>query len=178
LRSEVKSVGTTAAEQRAAFAKMSAAQAATEAGNQFAGRYDGQLEPSDVVAIAQAAGASGLAGRLATDERGRPLEGPALASAYVQALETTLWTTPAFRSKVLTETTPTTVPAVDEASSKDRKRKLSAVSSAASPVTAEPTPRRSPLETRPDGRLTPQSRMNAVKEIVTQLNRSQNEGTS
>ena len=58
---------------------------------------------------------------------------------------------------------------------KERKRKLTALSSAASPTSAPAAPK-SPLETRHEGRLTPQSRMSVVKDMASQLNRSQNEG--
>jgi hypothetical protein len=157
--------------QNETFAQREAASAAQGAGAQLLAAYP-NLSGDDIVTIAQKAGASGLAGRLATDA-------PDLQGAYYQALESTLWTTPDLRSKVLdpaaqapVEPTPAET---DKAEAPQRKRKLTALSSSASPVSAPPTPK-SPLETRTDGRLTPDSRQRAVRELATQLNRANNEG--
>ena len=144
--------------------------AADQAGSEFAARYAGRLDGDDVVRIAQAAGNSGLAARLAAGNDD-------LKGAYLQALESTLWTTETLRAKVMEPATPTepTVAEKDKAVSAPRKRKLTALSSSASPVSAPATPK-STLETRTDGRLTPQSRFSLVQEMATKLNRSNNEG--
>jgi hypothetical protein len=155
--------------QQEAFAKQAAVTAADAAGIAFAQRYP-QLEASDIVAIAQEAGQSGLAAKLVTGTED-------LRAGYLQALESTLWTSERWRANVLSVPAPTESTVADEhkEESKPRKRKLTALSSAASPVSAPATPK-SPLETRVDGRLTPQSRMDVVREMATKLNRSQNEG--
>ena len=156
--------------QQEAFAKQAAVSAADAAGIAFAERYP-MLESSDIVAIAQQAGQSGLAAKLVAGNSD-------LKDGYLQALESTLWTNEAFRPKVLGEAAIIKEPTVaDEhkAESKPRKRKLTALSSAASPVSAPTTPK-SALETRHDGRLTPQSRLSVVQEMATKLNRSANEG--
>lgn len=151
--------------QQETFAKQQANTAAQQAGATFAARYQGRLDEADVVAIAKQAGESGLAGVLAGTPEGRS----DLASAYDRALETTLWSNEVYRAKVL-ELTPTG-PAPKTPETKSRQRKLTALSSAASPVSG-PSPKRSPLESRSDGRLTPQSRMGLVKELASNLNRS------
>ena len=156
--------------QHEAFVKQSAVAAADAAGDEFAARYS-QLEPSDVAAIAKTAAESGLVAKLTTGVNPENLK-----PAFAQALESALWTNEAYRAKVIGTTTQT--PAVAPAAtseSKARKRKLTAVSSAASPTSA-PASKRSPLESRVDGRLTPQSRLSVVREMASQLNRSQNEG--
>ncbi len=144
--------------------------AAEQAGGEFAARYAGRLDGDDVVRIAQAAGTSGLAARLAAGNDD-------LKGAYLQALESTLWTTQSLRSKVMEPAAPAEPSAADKdkAQAPQRKRKLTALSSSASPVSAPATPK-SPLETRTDGRLTPQSRFSVVQEMATKLNRANNEG--
>lgn len=156
--------------QSEALARKEATDAASAAGAEFAARYDGRLDGDDVVRIAQAAGNSGLAARLAAGNEN-------LKDAYLQALESTLWTTESLRAKVLEPTAPKEPSVAEEhkAESKPRKRKLTALSSSASPVSA-PAPGKSPLETRTDGRLTPQSRFGLVQEMATKLNRANNEG--
>lgn len=153
-----------ARQQQETFAKQQAATAAQQAGAAFAARYVGKLEQADVLAIAQQAGSSGIAGVLASTEEGKR----DLIGAYDRALETTLWGNEAFRQKVIGET-PVIAPG-EQPEAKDRKRKLTALSSAASPVSG-PAPKRSPLESRDDGRLTPQSRMGLVQEMATKLAR-------
>ena len=156
--------------QSEALARKDASDAASAAGAEFAARYDGRLDGDDVVRIAQAAGNSGLAARLAAGNEN-------LKDAYLQALESTLWTTESLRAKMLEPAAPKEPSVADEhkAESKPRKRKLTALSSSASPVSA-PAPGKSPLETRTDGRLTPQSRFGLVQEMATKLNRANNEG--
>jgi hypothetical protein len=157
-------------DQAEATERQRAVAAADQAGSEFAQKYAGRLDGDDVVRIAQAAGNSGLAARLATGTDD-------LKGAYLQALESTLWTTETLRNKVMEPAAPAelTVAQKDKEQSAPRKRKLTALSSSASPVSAPATPK-SPLETRTDGRLTPQSRMSVVQEMATRLNRANNEG--
>ena len=144
-------------------------EAAMAAGNAFAARYEGKLTIDDVLSIAQIAGAQGgIAGRLASQAKS-PEE---ITAAYDEALEHVLWKTPEFRAKadgpiVGVPDVPTAKEA-DRAAAPDRKRKLTALSGAASPVAGAPASR-SPLETRADGRLTGQSRMDLVKSLASQL---------
>jgi hypothetical protein len=155
--------------QHEAFVKQSAVAAADAAGDEFAARYS-QLEPSDVAAIAKTAADSGLVAKLTSGVNPENLK-----PAFAQALESALWTNEAYRAKVIgTTQTPPVAPAATS-ESKARKRKLTAVSSAASPTSA-PASKRSPLESRVDGRLTPQSRLSVVREMASKLNRDQNEG--
>jgi hypothetical protein len=145
--------------------------AAQTAGANFAARYTGKLTQDDVLAIAQLAG-QGIAGRLAAQAT-TPEE---ITAAYDEALEHVLWRTEDFRTKVtgpvVTEPTPKQK---DAAAAPERKRKLTALSGAASPA-AGVSPTRSPLQTREDGRLTGQSRMDLVKSLAAQL-RGGSEGT-
>src|ERR1700676_5111362 len=146
-------------------------QAAQTAGANSAARYTGKLDQNDVLAIAQVAG-QGIAGRLAAQAT-TPEE---ITAAYDEALEHVLWRTEDFRTKVLgpvvLEPTPK---AEDAAAAPDRKRKLPPLSGAASPVAGAPAAR-PPLESREDGRLTGQSRMDLVKSLAAQL-RGGSEGT-
>ena len=144
-------------------------QAAQTAGAQFATRYQGKLEQSDILEIAQRAGISGVAAAFAGTEAGKkdPIH------AFDQALEHVLWTNETFRTKVIGEE-PVTPPG-ETPEAKERKRKLSAVSSAASPVSG-PGPKRSPAETGPDGRLTEGSRSALVRELASNIAR-RSEGT-
>lgn len=155
--------------QSETMARQNAAAAADTAGKEFAAKYP-QLDNTEVIAIAQIAGGSGLAAKLADGADD-------LKGAYVQALESTLWTNESFRAKVMIPPEPSepSVAETDAAESKPRKRKLTALSSAASPSSAPATPR-SPLETRADGKLTPQSRLSVVGELASKLSRDRNEG--
>lgn len=150
-------------EQREAFAKQQANTAAMTAGNAFAQRYEGKLTKDDVLAIAKHAGASGLAGALMAQNSADPV------SAFNQALEATLWGNEAWREKVVGEEVPVKQPG-DTTESKDRKRKLTAVGSAASPVSG-PSPKRSPVETGADGRIAEKSRQELVKELANGMAR-------
>jgi hypothetical protein len=151
--------------QSETFAKQAAAQAAQQAGAAFAARYVGKLEEADVLAIAREAGASGIAGVLAATEEGQR----DLAGAYQKALEVTMWQNEAYRSKVVGEA-PVEQPG-DAPAAKERKRKLTALSSAASPVSG-PADKRSPLQSRDDGRLTPQSRSQLIQEAANGIARA------
>ncbi len=154
--------------QQEAFAKQQAATAAERAGANFEARYEGKLTHDDVLAVARTAGATGMAARFAAGSDD-------LANSFEQALEHVLWTTPEFRAKAIGSTQAAPVAPADQPESRSRKRKLTAVSSSASPVSG-PAPAKTPLESRVDGRLTPGSRLSVVKEMASQLQR-QNEGT-
>jgi hypothetical protein len=146
-------------------------EAAISAGNAFKARYEGKLTDADVLAIAQVAGSpGGLAGRLAAAAKS-PED---ITAAYDQALELTMWSRPEFRSKVDAVPTPTQAQ-IDAEAAPARKRKLTALSGAATPSGAPPT--RSPLQSREDGRLTGQSRMDLVRQLASQLRGGGGEGT-
>jgi hypothetical protein len=155
--------------QQETFAKQQANTAAERAGAAFSARYDGKLTHEDVMAIARHAGQTGVAARFANGSDN-------LTQSFDQALEHVLWTNESFRQKVLgTEVTPV-VPS-EQPEAKDRKRKLTALSSSASPVSG-PAPAREKLESDPvRGRLTPQSRLKAVQELATGIARQRSEGT-
>lgn len=139
---------------------------AEAAGRAFAAKYVGKLDATDVVEIAKYAGQSGIAGALAASEAFRGNR----QAAYEKALEDTLWTNETFRQKVM-EAPAVSVPG-PSADAEDRKRKLTAISSGANPVSGAPV-QRAALETREDGRLTPQSRNQAVRELAGGLLRAQ-----
>ena len=135
----------------------------------FAGKYVGKLSPEDIQTISQQAGQSGMSGALVASAayRGNP------QAAFEKALEDTLWTNETFRSRIIDAPTPTA--AGDTAESVARKAALNALSSAASPIAAQPA-KREPLESREDGRLTPQSRQRLIQDLATNLARSRNMG--
>jgi hypothetical protein len=164
-QSQLREITSATRLQAETFAKQAAAQAAQQAGANFAARYVGKLEQADVLAIAKAAGASGIAGVLASTPEGKA----DLAGAYDKALEITLWQNEIYRSKVVGET-PVEQPG-DKPEAKERKRKLTALSSAASPVSG-PADKRSPLQSRDDGRLTPQSRSQLIQEAANGIARA------
>lgn len=120
------------------------------------------LEDADITAIVRQSADTGLAGAFATSNE---FAGN-LSGAYEKALETTLWSNESFRSKVVGEMTPVVVPIDPDA--EKRKRVLNSLSSAASPVASAPVVPK-PLETREDGRLTPESRQRAIQSVMTQI---------
>lgn len=162
LRAQIAELSAATRVQQETFAKQQAATAAQQAGRTFAQRYVGKLEEQDVLQIARQAGESGIAGALASQT---PDD---LAGAYDKALEFVLWGNESYRQKVIGEAP--VVQAGDQPEAKTRKRKLNALSSAASPVSG-PVQKRSPLESRDDGRLTPQSKMGLVRELANGLAR-------
>ena len=158
-------------QQRADFMARSA-QAAAQS---FAQRYHSQLDPADVMRIAQTAGNTGVAGAYAA----APAFAGNLQGAYEKAMEAVLWTEPELRSKVLAPpvvtpaATPTPTAPSPEATS--RKRNLTALSSSASPVSGPVgSP---PLENRPDGRLTDTSRRTVVEQAASALRAYQSGGS-
>ena len=84
-----------------------------------------------------------------------------------------MWTNELYRGKVV-PTAPVIAPA-DTVEAVMRKAQLHALSSAASPIAAQPA-QRPELQTREDGRLTPQSRQQAIQELATGLARAKNQG--
>jgi hypothetical protein len=136
-----------------------AANDAQTAASSFASRYP-QLEQADVYEIARQDGASGTAGAFVAADRDNPI------AALERAFEATLYSNESFRQKVIGA--PVAVVPGNQPEAVERKRKLTALSSAASPVAPGPTTRQA-LETRPDGRLTPDSRQQAVKEVAAGL---------
>lgn len=164
---QLAEMGTATKNNQEAFAKQSAAAAAERAGANFEARYAGKLDHTDVMAIARHAGATGIAARFANGADD-------LTAAYDQALETALWTNEGFRAKAMGAPAP--LPPAAEPEAIDRKRKLTSLSSSASPVSGPP-PAKTPLQSRTDGRLTPESRLSVVKDLATGLARQNNEGT-
>lgn len=139
-------------QQRAANDAQSAAAA-------FAAKYP-QLAENDVYEIARYAGANGLAGAFVSATPQDP------QGALGRAFEAVLFQNETFRSKVIESPAPV-IPG-EQPEAVERKRKLTALSSAASPVATGPA-KRAALETRPDGRLAPESRQQVVKEVVAGL---------
>lgn len=136
-------------------------QAAAAAGQNFGQRYN--LEPDEVLTLAQRAGSSGLPQALVAS-------GKDPQAAYEQALEVSLFQDPVLRARVVgdpSSVAPTPVLGPTPAG-EEKKRVLHALSGAATPV-AGPPPRREALETRADGRLTPSSRSTLVQELATTL---------
>jgi hypothetical protein len=144
-----------------------AEQTAESAARTLSERYP-TLTADHVMRIAQVAGQSGRAGALAQ----APQYENNLHGAYVQSMEDALWATPELREWVASAPAPVPVSATPEAV--ERKRKLSALSSSASPVSAPAA--RSALETREDGRLTDTSRRTVVEQAAAALRQVQQGG--
>jgi hypothetical protein len=162
LKQQVAGIAQFTRQQAAATEAQQNAQRATIACQNFATRYADKLTEQDVKEIAQYAGAVGLpAAFMGTAEaKANPIVG------YEQALESALWTNELFRSRVLGTAEPVLPGNSPEA--KQHKRKLHAVGASASPVSG-PTPKRSPLQSGPDGKLSETSRQDLVKEFATKL---------
>lgn len=156
-------------DQQLAFEKQQVNTAAHQAGDLFSQKYGDKLSKDEILEIAKYAGETGVAAGFANTPEGR--RNP--TAAFGQALESVLWGNELFRAKVLD--TPPPKPAGETDEAKDRKRKLRAVSGAASPVSG-PSPKRPPAETGGDGRLTEKSRQDLVKELANGIAR-QSEGT-
>jgi hypothetical protein len=146
-----------------------ASQAATIACQRFGAKYS-NLTEQDVIDIAKYAAQTGMSTAFmgTAEAKADPSVG------YGQALEAVLWSNEGFRSRVLETSGPTTPPGEQEEAT-TRKRKLRALSGAASPVSG-PTPTRSPLKTGTDGKLTEDSRQGLVKEAANMIRRT-SEGT-
>jgi hypothetical protein len=155
-------------DQNEAFAKQQAATAATQAGNLFSQRYGDKLSQDEILEIAKYAGQTGLAGAFISSPEGK--RDP--VNAYTQALEATLWGNELFRNKVMGEGPKK--PVGEQPEAQDRKRKLKAISTGASPVSG-PAPQRAKAEVGSDGRLTEKSRQDLIKELANGMAR-QSEG--
>jgi hypothetical protein len=170
---QIAEIAAVTRQQQEQSARQIAVVAAQTAGEIFEARYAGKLTKEEVAAIAHHAGSTGIAGALAA----APEFQGKLQAAYDAALEHVLWSTEAYRDKVIgVAASAAPIPPVATVESQDRKRKLTALSSAASPISGGPAPRSS-LESRPDGRLTDKSRQQVVKEAATAIARSRSEGT-
>jgi hypothetical protein len=162
----LRDIGERTKAQQAETERVRAVGAAERAGSLFAQRYSGKLTQDDVMEIAKHAGQpGGVAGMFVNTPEGR--RDP--VAAFDQALEHTLWTVEAFRTRVL-DTGADERPPGEQPEAVERKRKLTAVGSAASPVSG-PAPQRPPLETGADGRLAEKSRQQLVKELATDIAR-------
>lgn len=146
-------------DQAAQTQQQVAANHAMTAARQFGAAHP-ELEEADVYEIARYAGNSGVAGAFVEANRSDPV------GQLEQAFESVLYANEGFRSKVIAGA-PSIAPA-DMPESVERKKKLTAVSSGASPAANGPA-RAAQLETRPDGRLTPASRQEAVKQVTAGL---------
>jgi hypothetical protein len=162
LKQQVAGIAQFTRQQAAAVEAQQSAQRATIACQNFATRYADKLTEADVREIAQWAGDRGLPAAFmgSAEAKANPIIG------YEQALESALWTNEVFRARVLGAAEPEF--AGDAPPAKDRKRKLHAVGASASPVSG-PAPKRSPLESGPDGKLAENSRQALVKEFATKL---------
>lgn len=170
LKAQVAQIGQATRVQAEATAQERARAAASTAAANFGSKYADRLSEADIVEIAQYAGQTGLAGAFMStaEAKNDPVVG------YTQALEHVLWTNEAFRGRVLGTTGGPATPPGDQPEAQTRKRKLTALSGAASPVSG-PAPQRPPLEHGVDGKLSEKSRQTIVKDFATQL-RQANEG--
>jgi hypothetical protein len=146
-----------------------ASQAATIACQRFGAKYT-NLTEQDVIDIAKYAAQTGMSTAFmgTAEAKADPSVG------YGQALEAVLWSNEGFRARVLETSGPVTHPGEQEEAT-TRKRKLRALSGAASPVSG-PAPTRPPLQTGTDGKLTEDSRQGLVKEAANMIRRT-SEGT-
>jgi hypothetical protein len=135
----------------------------------FAGRYGDKLSPEEIQAVCAQAGAQKL------PEAFLPTTGGNLEAAMTKSLEFVLRSNDTLLAKVLgAPAAPPVDPNARSAASVDRTRKLTALSSAASPGGDVPT--RPPIEHREDGRLTEVARTNVVEELVRKM-RAEGEGS-
>lgn len=144
--------------------------AATAAVTNFRSRYP-DLSPSDVAALSQSLGASGIPQALVA----RPGVDP--QASYEEALEIGLWRDPDLRARVTgapSVSAPPAPPVTGPTPEREaNKRTLHALSSGAAPVSGPPPEqRRGESETRLDGTLTPRSKSLLVDELASQLRSS------
>jgi hypothetical protein len=137
---------------------------ANRAASDFGARHG--LAPDDLMAVAQHAGASGLAGQLTASAN----TDADLYRAYQTAMETSLWSTPELRAKVIPTEAPTPPAETPEAIA--RKRNLTALSGAASPV-AGPATKPPPVRTGRDGKIVENDRQALIREAANKIARSQ-----
>jgi hypothetical protein len=150
--------------QSESLAKQQANNAANAAGAAFAARYQGKLDAAEVIDICRIAGSTGIAARFATGADD-------LQAAFEESLEHVAWTNEGYRAKLIGQPAAPPVVPGNTPQAQDRKRKLTALSSSASPVSG-PAPGESPLETRTDGRLTEKSRMSVVQQAASAIART------
>lgn len=151
------------ADQAAQTQQQRLVQAASAAGANFEARYP-QLSSEELTALGTRAFQSGLPQVLVA----RP--GADLVASYEEALEHTLWTDPNLRARVVNVAPPAPpVPPIGPtAAGEERKRTLTALSGAATPI-AGPPPARQALETRADGSLTSGSKDLLVNQLAQSL---------
>jgi len=152
--------------------------AATAAGNSFARRWAGKLEPSDVAQLARQAGTQGLPSALASAiarQNGREEPTPAdFQRGCEEALEVTLLRDEGLRAKVLSPIEPTTPGSKRTPADQERQNRATAVSTAASP--AAPAPTRPTLTARADGKFDPESRGLLIQEFARSYKREREGG--
>ncbi len=152
--------------------------AATQAGNTFARRWAGKLEPSDVAKLAQQAGSAGLPSALAkaiATQNGRENPTPDdFQRGCEEALEVTLLRDEELRGKALSPVEPQTPGSKRTPADQERQNKATAVSTAASP--AAPAPTRPTLTARADGKFDPESRGLLIQEFARQYKREREGG--
>jgi len=141
---------------------MAAARTATAA---FAARYGDKLTPIEMQAVAQRAAAQKL------PEAFLPTTGNNIEEAMNRSLEFVLRSDDALLAKVLGAPAPapvTALPSGTSPASTERKRSLTALSSAASP--GGDAPRAAPITTREDGRIDESSRQSLISQLMAGMN--------
>jgi hypothetical protein len=133
--------------------------AAIRSTNAFAQRYVGKLTKEEIEAICQTAGMQKL------PDTFRPTT-KTWDEAMDKSLEFTLRSNDALLAKVLgvAPAAPPPATGAETPEANQRKRALTALSSAASP--SGDTPQRTPIEHRGDGKLTEKSRLQLVQEMM------------
>lgn len=158
-RKAVNQIAQRMASQEQVTQAQTAADHARAAAASFSAKHP-ELEQEDVYEIARYAGNSGVAGAFVEANRAQPV------AQLEQAFESVLYGNEVFRSKVIPKAEAVVPGEAPEAV--ERKRRLTALSSGASPVAGgSTTPPQ--LESRPDGRLTPASRQQAVAQVAADL---------
>ena len=160
--------------QQTAFASV------TEAGNRFAARYAGRLEPADMMTLARKAGSEGLAGVLASTIATRNGRAEPTASDFQQAteeaLEITLLRDETLRAKVLSPIAPAPQTPGSTRTDADRERQSKATALATPASPAAPAPQRPPLAVGGNGKFTPQSRQQMIEDAAKMIRSSQQGG--
>lgn len=123
----------------------------------FAAKYSGKLNADEIAAICQHAGMQKL------PEAFRPVSG-SWDEAMTKSLDYVLRSNDVLLGKVLGATSAPPAAGQRTPEADARTRKLTALSSAASPSGDSPT--RTPIEHRPDGKLTEKSRLQLVQEMM------------
>lgn len=137
--------------------------AARKVTGEFAQRYGDKLSAEEIQAICSTAGARKLPQAFAAT-------GSDMESAMTQSLEFVLRSNDTLLAKVLSVPAAPVVPTPpgETQASIDRKRTLTALSSAASPT--GDVPRRQPITHREDGKLSESSRQGLLNELMGKLN--------